>query len=333
MYDVSIIIPVYNVEKYIDRCIESVLKQTLENYEVILVDDGSSDNCPIICDSYAEKYKFIRVIHKKNGGLSSARNAGLNKASGKYIGFVDSDDDIAVNMYEQLFEISEKYDVDFAMSDYLRVDASGTTTIESSFLNDGLYNKEQIREKVFPYLIMGPDIEYGPLLSVWRCLYKRDFLTENHICFDEEVYWSEDNIFSAIVGYYADSFYYVKNKGLYHYYQNPGSITTSYRKDAWVVYTTMNRHLRQFFQNQGDYDFSDQLNFHLIYYACNCINQAIITLEKKEALLIISEILSDLNMKKVFESLPCVTVPLKLRIQLELMKRRYVKLLYWIRKS
>lgn len=88
----SIIIPVYNVEKYIDECLQSVVNQNFDNYEVILVDDGSTDNCPQICDNYAEKYEFINVYHKDNGGLSSARNFGIEKAKGRYIAFIDSDD-------------------------------------------------------------------------------------------------------------------------------------------------------------------------------------------------------------------------------------------------
>ncbi|MDI1303790.1 MAG: glycosyltransferase, partial [bacterium] len=91
---ISIIIPIYGVEKYIDKCILSVINQTYKNLEIILVDDGSPDNCPAICDQYAKKDSRIRVIHKINGGLSSARNSGIDIATGKYITFVDSDDSI-----------------------------------------------------------------------------------------------------------------------------------------------------------------------------------------------------------------------------------------------
>ena len=331
MFDVSIIIPIYNVEKHLNRCMESILKQTLRNYEVILVDDGSPDNCSFICDQYAEKYSFIRVIHKNNGGLSSARNAGLKAASGKYVGFVDSDDDIESDMYEQLFKAAEEHAVDFVMTDYTRIDASSNMSLMKTSLAGGFYDKIGIKKHIFPCLIMGSDIEYGPLLAVWRCLYKRDFLKKNQIWFDEEVRWSEDNIFSAIVGYHANSFYYIKNRGLYHYYQNPGTITTSYREGAWKVYTTMNEHLRRFFQDKKDYNFTDQLNYHLFYYACNCINQAIFKLKRNQAIRTIKEILAAPELEAAYKSLPSVKAPLKLRIQLELMKRKYVRLLYWMR--
>lgn len=102
---VSVIVPVYKVEPYLDRCVASILAQTYPNLEVILVDDGSPDNCPALCDAWAQRDARIRVIHKKNGGISDARNVGLDAASGAYISFVDSDDYIAENFIETLFMI------------------------------------------------------------------------------------------------------------------------------------------------------------------------------------------------------------------------------------
>lgn len=102
---ISIIIPVYKVEKYLPRCIESVAAQTYKNIEIILVDDGSPDRCPEICDEYARKDSRLTVIHKENGGLSDARNAGIEAAHGRYIGFVDSDDYIHPDMYKELYTV------------------------------------------------------------------------------------------------------------------------------------------------------------------------------------------------------------------------------------
>src|SRR5665647_2657921 len=100
---ISIIVPIYKVENYIRNCVDSILNQTYKNLEVILVDDGSTDNCGNICDEYSLKDNRIKTIHKKNGGLSSARNAGLDVAKGEYIGFIDSDDWIEKDMYESLY--------------------------------------------------------------------------------------------------------------------------------------------------------------------------------------------------------------------------------------
>ena len=102
MCEISIIVPVYKVEKYLKKCVDSILAQTFSDFELILVDDGSPDNSGRICDDYAKKDARVRVVHKQNGGLSSARNAGIEVAKGKYLGFVDSDDYIAEDMYELL---------------------------------------------------------------------------------------------------------------------------------------------------------------------------------------------------------------------------------------
>src|SRR5574344_1424030 len=107
---VSIIVPIYNVEKYLDRCMESLLNQTLKDIEIIMVDDGSPDNCPKMCDEYAKRDKRVKVIHKKNGGLGYARNSGLDIATGEYVAFVDSDDYVDVNMYETLYNFAKDND-------------------------------------------------------------------------------------------------------------------------------------------------------------------------------------------------------------------------------
>lgn len=327
---VSVIVPVYRVEPYLKRCVESLRNQTLQNIEIILVDDGSPDNCPRMCDKFAKADSRIRIIHKKNGGLSSARNAGLKVARGQYIGFVDSDDTVDTDMYRSMMEAAEREQVDFVMSDYLRIPECGDFFLKTLEIQSGRYDKEAIRKDIFHQLIMGENLDYGPLLSVWHCLFRADFLKDNGICFDEKVRWSEDNIFSAIVGYHAESFYYMKGQGLYHYYQNPGTITTSYRQGAWEVYCTMNRHLHEKFDSVDDYDFSRQLKLHMIYYACNCIGQAM-ALPKKEAVSDIRKILNSPELTETFRDFTLPEVPWRLKIQLWLMKRKFSTIIYRLR--
>lgn len=125
MCEISIIIPVYNVEEYLSKCIDSVLAQTFSDYEIILVDDGSPDNSPKICDNYAAKDRRIKVIHQKNGGLSAARNAGLAIANGKYILFVDSDDYISPNMLEVMYSNTKQTNADIVVSSVVKVDKNG----------------------------------------------------------------------------------------------------------------------------------------------------------------------------------------------------------------
>ena len=110
---ISVIVPIYRVEKYVEQCIQSICNQTYRNLEIILVDDGSDDECPQICDRYAQRDERIKVIHKENGGLDSARKVGILAATGKYIGYVDGDDWIEPEMYEKLLESIYKFDVEF----------------------------------------------------------------------------------------------------------------------------------------------------------------------------------------------------------------------------
>ena len=323
MAEISVIVPVYKVEKFLERCVESLISQTYKDIEIILVDDGSPDQCPIICDRLAETDTRIRVIHKKNGGLSSARNAGMDIATGHYIGFVDSDDVVSKYMYQKMHEVAVREKVDFVMADYIRVLSDGTEYLKKLDIPEGLYNKKEIKEQIYPQLIMGSNIDYGPILSVWHCLYDLGFLRKNKIRFDEEVRWSEDNIFSAIVGYYASRFYYMKGEGFYRYYQNSGTITTSYREGAWGVYKTMNHHLRTFFADKTETDFSNQLNLHLIYYACNCLGQTAL-LPRKKCRQQMKLILKDKELAKAFEEVQFGSINIRLKIQLLLMKYKRI---------
>lgn len=323
---VSVVVPVYKVEKYIDRCVKSIQNQSLKEIEIILVDDGSPDLCGEICDGYAANDIRIKVIHKTNGGLSSARNAGMKVAGGKYIGFVDSDDDIDPKMYETMVQAAEKTGVDFVMSDYIRILQDNTSFLKTTCLREGLYTRDDILKKVFPQLIMGMNLDYGPLLSVCPCLYRREFLVEKEILFAEDIRWSEDNLFSSIVGLNSNSFYYIKNQGFYHYYQNMGTITTTFKTDAWNVYRKMNEYLWDYFKDYPEYNFSNQLYLHLVYYACNCIMQTKM-LPMKDAKEIIGKILNDTSCIIALGKVKIGKVPIKLRIQLMLMKNKCIKII------
>lgn len=331
MLKVSVIVPVYKVEKYLDRCIKSIINQTYSDLEIILVDDGTPDKSGFMCDAYSEKDNRIQVIHKENGGLSSARNAGLDIASGDYIVFIDSDDEIELNMVEKLVNAADYADVDFVMCDYIHILSDGREIKETTALEAGLYDKTKLVKDIFPNLIMAESIEYGPILSVWHCMYKRCFLKDNNLRFAEDVKWSEDNLFNSIVGYKAQTFFYLKNEFLYKYYQNPGTITTSYRQGAWNVYKTMNNHLKDYFLFKEDYDFGRQLQLHLIYYACNTIGmEGLAHTNKKEAIHGVREILNDSLLENVFNEFTFPKVNLKLKLQLWLMKHKFAFILVCI---
>ena len=166
---ISIIIPVYKVEKYLEKCIQSVIKQTYENLQIILVDDGSPDNCGKICDEYAKKDHRIEVIHKSNGGLSDARNKGLEIAKGEYIGFVDSDDYIESDMYEVLYNLLKQYNVDVSICNFYTV-SQGKIAIKNA--DNGI--KEYNRIEILKEILLDNDIQS----YAWNKLYKRELFGE-----------------------------------------------------------------------------------------------------------------------------------------------------------
>ena len=173
MPKVSVIVPIYNVEKYLRECLDSIVNQTLKDIEIILVDDGSTDFCPSICDEYAQRDKRLKVIHKTNEGLGKAYNVGIDNATGEYIGFVESDDFAELNMFEDLYNIAKNNDADVVKSDWFKY-------FTKSAKNERFYsNSKFIHNKVINIENSG-DILTIPA-SVWSAIYKNTFLKENEI--------------------------------------------------------------------------------------------------------------------------------------------------------
>lgn len=262
---VSVVIPVYEVEQYLCRCVNSVLAQTLSDFEIILVDDGSPDGCPEICDQYAYQYDRIRVIHKVNGGLASARNAGMKVATGEYLFFLDSDDWLDSDGLERLYLCAEEHQVDFVRYRLLR---SGWPGLEPDSpcmfepireLRGGYYCKEDIVCEVYPRLLVTTQMTMGAIVGATGSLYRLEFLRKNNLSFDEEVRFSEDLIFSAKVVRSADSFYYIDQPGIYHYFYNPDSISKSFRSGRWDSSKKLMALCIRDFSTDAGFDFSAQL--------------------------------------------------------------------------
>ena len=174
---ISIVIPAYNVEKYIEHCLESVIHQTYKNLQIILVDDGATDTTGEICDRYAKIDNRIEVIHKSNGGLADARNKGLERVTGEYIAFLDSDDYIYPSFYEELHDLLKKYEADIAECDFLRIDIDNKEKSEQLISEENA--KRKIEEEVtnnIEALKLLYGVKLGPYVKkvvVWNKLYKR----------------------------------------------------------------------------------------------------------------------------------------------------------------
>ena len=179
---ISIIVPVYNIENYLDKCIESIVHQTYKNLEILLIDDGSTDHSGKKCDEWAKKDKRIRVIHKKNGGVSSARNIGLEKAKGEYIGFVDGDDFVNKKMYEEMHRQMKKNNADFVICDYNECYNQNDNFKDRGKENNliEILDKNGMFDKVYPYRGY-----------VWQGLFLKEKLSAE-VRFDSTKYVAED---------------------------------------------------------------------------------------------------------------------------------------------
>lgn len=211
---ISVIVPVYKVEDYLNRCIESIVEQTYSQLEIILVDDGSPDNCPFMCDAWAKKDDRIQVIHKKNGGLSDARNAGMLIASGKYIAFVDSDDWIHSQYIELLYTAIKKYDADIAGCDIRWVYDDSIQCEHVSAMMES-YTSEEALET----LIKG----IGFRAVAWNKLYNRRLLQDEYFAIGR---YHEDEFFTYKILAKTERLAFV-NAELYFYFQREGSIMNS----------------------------------------------------------------------------------------------------------
>ncbi len=168
---ISVLVPVFNVEKYLRRCIESILSQTYKDIELILVDDGSQDCSGIICDEYAKKDSRIKVIHQENGGPSIARNSGLDIAQGEYIGFVDSDDYIHKDMYQTLYDTLTKNDVDLAICNYTNDNDNNVRLWKD-------YHPQLVDDIITPYEALKRSINDLNYVVVWNKLFKREIFDD-----------------------------------------------------------------------------------------------------------------------------------------------------------
>ena len=170
---ISVIVPIYNVEKYLEKCINSITNQTYENLEIILVDDGSPDRCGEMCDEYSKRDKRIKVIHKENGGLSDARNAGIEAATGDYIAFVDSDDYIREDMYEKLYKALKNNNADMSICNFKYVSDDGS----DQFDNDNLPIKDEILSGMFILNEQMKKTKCWYWVVAWNKLYKRELFS------------------------------------------------------------------------------------------------------------------------------------------------------------
>lgn len=206
MKKISVIVPIYNSEDYIDRCVRSIVEQSYKNIEIILVDDGSTDNSSMMCDEWAKNDKRVKVIHKENGGVSSARNEGLKIAKGDYISFVDSDDYIDKKMIEKMLNQMEKGNTDLVICNY---------EPNSNYNTNKLISKND-----FYNLILDKTLFRGYL---WNKLYKKEIISKNNLKLDSKIHICEDLLFNCEYALYCNDIRVINDK-LYYYSDDSYSV-------------------------------------------------------------------------------------------------------------
>ena len=227
---VSIIVPIYNVEKYLDRCMQSLLGQTLKDIEIIMVDDGSPDGCPALCDEYVRRDARVKVIHKQNAGLGYARNAGLDVATGEYVAFVDSDDYVDLEMYEKLYVTAIRTGSDVVYCGFNRYYSENNVIHYANVNSEHVYKGEDVNQLLLDFISSSPkckkDWKYE--MSVWHSIYKREVIKENNIKFySERDYLSEDIPFQVDFLKAANSASYIPDTLYYYCMNNAFSLTRS----------------------------------------------------------------------------------------------------------
>ncbi len=249
---ISVIVPIYNVEKYLDRCVKSIVDQTYTNLEIILVDDGSPDNCPAMCDAWAARDSRIKVIHKQNGGLSDARNAGLKIATGEFISFIDSDDWIDLDFYQILYSTSIETNSEIVACELLEVYDEKSSHIRYDG-NVECYTPEEALSTLIE----------GKIFKAIACnkLYKKQLLIGEHF---ERGVLHEDEFFTYRILAKANNLAFV-NKQLYFYYQRSGSITNQITAKHFAALNAYKERLEFFKLHYPNLYKKDRIS---IIYAC-----------------------------------------------------------------
>lgn len=333
MPKVSIVVPVYKVEKYLDRCIQSLLNQTMKDIEIILVDDGSPDNCPAMCDDYSKKDSRVKVIHKQNAGLGMACNSGIEAAQGEYIAFCDSDDWVDLDCYETLYKCAKTNGVDAVYSGIKRVDEHGTVIPMHTFSKETIYKGEDLCSFQLGMIASSPEkkSERERQMSAKIVLYSLDIINKYDVRFkSEREYISEDLIFNLDFLQHCKSVMEIPYN-FYNYYVNYSSLTKTLRKDRFDKYKFLREYLLSHYEFKDNIESHNRINKMFIGYMRNAIEQIIDSSEsiiEKQRLL--NMICKDNIWSLISEKYPIKTLSYPKYLIFQLTKYRMIFGLYLI---
>lgn len=333
---ISIVLPIYNVERYLDRCIRSIVNQSYRNLEIILVDDGSSDQCPQLCEEWANKDKRIKVIHKENAGLGMARNTGIEYATGKYICFFDSDDYVALDAVEKAYTFIKKYNAEIVLFGFCNVGSDGKTgkcIIPQT--EKEIYEGESVQEYVLPNLI-APNPTTGVRtnlwMSAWACMYSMDAIQREKWRFVSERQYISEDVYSLLYLYKDLKSAAILPEALYFYCENGVSLTHIYRKDRYeknkYCYDSCQEVCKELGYNQ---DVKDRLAFQ---YVSNIIGALKILVtsgnSRDEQLSNLKDIVADAHFQRVLNQMNISKETFNRKCLFAAMRRKMFRIVYML---
>ncbi len=336
---ISVVVPVYNAEKYLLRCVQSIQNQTYKNLEIILVDDGSPDNCPSMCDEFAKADNRIKVIHKENGGQGLARNDGMNIATGEYITFVDSDDWVALDHIENLYKALKKANAEMVIGNHTRAFANGERQIKQLSLKKELFEGEEVISELLIPLLGGKSTDPQDIIlnsSVSMNLYRLDLIREKNIQFVSERFAvAEDFYFNIDVFYQCNRVSYCHDEVGYFYYENFQSTCEKYNPKRFErtinYYDLICKRIKA-------YGLSDLVEFRvergfLMKIRVALRHVVISDLNKKEKMNQIKEILGNSTVQKVLNEYPIENYVSSMSLLMKQMKKQNASNVYYLMKA
>ena len=337
---ITVILPIYNVEKYLNRCITSVVNQTYSNLEIILVDDGSPDRCPQICDEWSKKDNRIKVIHKKNEGLGFARNTGIENSTGEFICFFDSDDYVALDTVEKAYRVALKEKAEIVTFGYNQVKSDGK--IKNTFIPHPrklLYEGDEIQRE-FLINMIGPNMHTGEVTNLWMsmcgALFSMKLIQKNGWRLVSEREIISEDIYSLLILYKRVKKVAVLPESLYFYCENVESLTHTYKKDR---YEKIKHFYSACLKTCDDLNYCSEVQQQLKYpFLSNTIAamKMVVSAEnqsEKEKLKILKNIIEDEILQKVLHEMPLEKERPARRLLLSFIRKKRYRCCYFLIKA
>ena len=326
----SIIVPVYNAELFLDKCVGSILEALRPGMDVILVNDGSTDKSGEICDRYAKNYENIKVLHRENGGVTSARKIGTLESDAEFVTYVDSDDWIEPDMYEKMMEVVEEYNVDIVVSNIFREEENRQVVLKSN-VEWGFYDREALKKQVFPIMLFDYRLGgSGIAPSLCNKIFKRSIIEKVLDSVDSKIYYGEDALCTFPAFLDAESMYFM-DSCFYHYRHNLSSVTCVYDSMLIGRILKLYEELKKHFEERNYYDDKQLMGYvasSFVFFVRKefLYNKA---LNVKKRIRKIDELLENSIIRAAVKTTYENTEDANRKLKLQLLAEKKLKTLFW----